>query len=215
MERKLPIYEVIANEIRNKILNGEIAFGELLPTELQIQEEYKVSRVTARGAFKCLENEGLISRKSGVGTFVAWKPGLVEIPLGQDEKQDDFHYSEKEEFRMLSQTASAALGINKQTRFFSKVVIASLNKVKMNYSVSYYLSADFDEIEAIDQKPADIALSIRTVLPPDGVCEQLKINKKQPMILKQLIYRNDEGRIIKYSETYYRGDRYYINIKIS
>ncbi len=215
MERKLPMYEVIANEIRTSILNGEIGFGELLPTELQIQKKYDVSRVTARGAFRCLENEGLISRKSGVGTFVAWQPGLMDVCLGEEQKRDDFHYKESEEFKTLSETAGLALGINKQTRFFSKVTIASLNKVKMYYSVSYYLSADFDEIEAIDRKPSEATLSIRTILPPADVCQQLKINNKQPMILKQMIYRNEEGRIIKYSETYYRGDRYYINVKVS
>lgn len=67
----------IYNDIKSKIETGIYKEDDVLPTELQLQSSFGVSRAPVRQALGRLESEGLIVRKSGKGTFVAnrqfWK----------------------------------------------------------------------------------------------------------------------------------------------
>ena len=67
----LPLYYQISEQLRQRILNGDLQPGDLLPSESQISTECGVSRMTARMALMQLANEGLVVRKRGKGTFVA------------------------------------------------------------------------------------------------------------------------------------------------
>lgn len=62
----LRIYE----DYRMRILSGEIAEGMQLPTELEIQKIYGVSRITVKNAMELLRKDDLIERFPGKGTFV-------------------------------------------------------------------------------------------------------------------------------------------------
>ncbi|MBV9661508.1 MAG: FadR family transcriptional regulator [Acidimicrobiales bacterium] len=60
--------ELIAQDIRLKIANGELRDGDALPVETTLTKEYGVSRPTLREAFRILESEGLlIMRRGGRG----------------------------------------------------------------------------------------------------------------------------------------------------
>ncbi|UOQ48621.1 GntR family transcriptional regulator [Gracilibacillus caseinilyticus] len=64
-----PLSEVISEEIRKRIWNGEIEFGERL-YEASLAEEFGVSRSSLREALQTLEFEGLLENKARRGTFV-------------------------------------------------------------------------------------------------------------------------------------------------
>src|SRR5512141_1942510 len=53
--------EMIANDLRNRILNGEIADGEMLPRQEELLEAFRVSMPSLRGALQILETERLIT----------------------------------------------------------------------------------------------------------------------------------------------------------
>ena len=57
--------------MRQRIAAGTWRPGQRLPTLNELVREFGVSRVTVREAVGSLENEGLIWRKQGKGTFVA------------------------------------------------------------------------------------------------------------------------------------------------
>lgn len=65
------LYERIAQDLREKILNGEYLVNGRLPTEADLSEEYGVSRITSKRALEELKKEGLIYRVRGSGSFVA------------------------------------------------------------------------------------------------------------------------------------------------
>ena len=67
---KVPLYQQLYEIINNNILRGEWKPGDMLPTETEMVEQYKVSRVTVRQVLDKLVNEGLIIRERGRGTFV-------------------------------------------------------------------------------------------------------------------------------------------------
>jgi len=67
----VPMYLQISGLLKQKIREGKIQPGELLPGEMELCEELNVCRTTVRRAFRQLENDGLIIRKKGKGTFVS------------------------------------------------------------------------------------------------------------------------------------------------
>ena len=58
-------YEVITGDIRKKIQNGTYAVSTKLPTEPEMCETYKVSRITVKKAIDQLVMEGLVIKKGG------------------------------------------------------------------------------------------------------------------------------------------------------
>lgn len=67
----VPLYFQIAQDLRGRILDGEFKSGQALPTEEQLCESYGVSRSTVRQAIGDLHSQSLVSRRRGLGTFVA------------------------------------------------------------------------------------------------------------------------------------------------
>lgn len=63
-------YLVIKEQIENKILKGEYLPGSLLPSEPALTDIYKASRGTIRNALSALEHDGMVARRSGLGTTV-------------------------------------------------------------------------------------------------------------------------------------------------
>ncbi|MBA4025370.1 MAG: FadR family transcriptional regulator [Gordonia sp.] len=57
--------ELIATQLRRQIVRGEVAPGETLPSEVQLMEQFGVSRPTLREAFRILETESLITVRRG------------------------------------------------------------------------------------------------------------------------------------------------------
>lgn len=57
--------ELIAEQLRRQIVKGDLKPGRTLPPELQLMEQFGVSRPTLREAFRVLEAEGLISVRRG------------------------------------------------------------------------------------------------------------------------------------------------------
>ncbi|MEH7378871.1 GntR family transcriptional regulator [Bacillus sp. JJ1533] len=66
-----PKYQVIIEDIKSKILSGDYAVGEQIPTEFTLQETYNVSRHTVRKAILELSNDGYLRSEKGSGTYVS------------------------------------------------------------------------------------------------------------------------------------------------
>lgn len=63
-------YEMIAGKIRQRIREEAYPVDSLIPDQVSLAKEFKVSRMTVKKAMDILELEGLILRKRGAGTFV-------------------------------------------------------------------------------------------------------------------------------------------------
>ncbi|MBS6195789.1 MAG: GntR family transcriptional regulator [Clostridiales bacterium] len=65
------LYEIIIDSILKKIDQNQFSFETPICTEIQLMEEFQVSRITAKRAITELEYQGILYRKRGVGSFVA------------------------------------------------------------------------------------------------------------------------------------------------
>jgi len=65
----LPLYHRIYVLLAEQLREGRFPLGQALPSELQLADQYGVSRVTIRRTLDRLESDGLIRRRRGSGTF--------------------------------------------------------------------------------------------------------------------------------------------------
>lgn len=65
-----PRYQILAEQLLHEIVDGQFEVGSYLPTEAELRHQYNVSRFTARGAIKILQDRGLVVTRRGVGTQV-------------------------------------------------------------------------------------------------------------------------------------------------
>ena len=95
-----PIYRKLEEEIRNRIASGEWKAGTKVPSEIELCEQYGLSRSTVRKSIESLVNLGYLERVKGKGTFV--KSEKIE------QKMSKF-YSFSEEFRKKGMREEARL----------------------------------------------------------------------------------------------------------
>ena len=65
-----PIYLQIENQIKTKIMNGELAAGEALPSMRNLAMQLRISVITTKRAYEELERDGFIESYTGRGCFV-------------------------------------------------------------------------------------------------------------------------------------------------
>jgi DNA-binding GntR family transcriptional regulator len=70
-ESSRPLYQQLAQLIREQIESGVLQTGGPLESEPEIAERYRVSRGTVRQALDILVEERLLERIQGKGNFVA------------------------------------------------------------------------------------------------------------------------------------------------
>jgi GntR family transcriptional regulator, arabinose operon transcriptional repressor len=68
-DSSMPKYIMIKKHLQMLLIKGEIPFGEKLPSEYSLMEKFSVSRHTIRQALNELENDGLIFKEQGKGSF--------------------------------------------------------------------------------------------------------------------------------------------------
>lgn len=69
----VPLYEQLKTALKEAMQKKEYRPGERMPSEPELGEKYKVSRITVRRAVKELCDEGILVRQQGKGTFVLEK----------------------------------------------------------------------------------------------------------------------------------------------
>ena len=68
-----PIYDQIRDQLKSKIISGELKEGDALPSMRLLAKELRISVITTKRAYEELEREGFIISLTGKGSFVASK----------------------------------------------------------------------------------------------------------------------------------------------
>lgn len=73
--RQPRLADMVASVLRERIVNGELGDGDLLPKQDELLEEFRISRPSLREALRILESEGLLTvRRGNVGGSVIEAP---------------------------------------------------------------------------------------------------------------------------------------------
>lgn len=85
-EMNRPHFADIARELTEGIASGRYPVGSVLPTELELRDQYQTSRHTVRAALHELQQLGLVSRRKNAGTRVEsaqprndFRPSLASV----------------------------------------------------------------------------------------------------------------------------------------
>ena len=84
-----PIYDQIADQVKDQIMHGKLAAGEALPSVRILAKELKVSALTVKKAYDTLEAEGFIHTVHGKGSFVAFADQSLMLEEKKKEVEAD------------------------------------------------------------------------------------------------------------------------------
>lgn len=82
------IFQQIADNLCNQILEGKLPPGERVPSVRDLAGEYEVNRNTLLRTYAILEEAGVITNKRGIGFFVS--ENAIEL-IRENEKKEFFN----------------------------------------------------------------------------------------------------------------------------
>lgn len=224
------LYLQIKDIYKNKILSEEIKRGEKIPSEIEIQKIFDVSRITARQAILELEKEGMVKRGRGKGTFVIWQKGIEEdlshIKSFTEEMISRNRVPGTQSLSiskvLVDDAISKEYGISKKEEMYCVKRVRTADDIRMVFFISYFpLSTNLpldpsvykeSIYEMLDYSgtgsPVKIEEKISAVLPNAEICEALNISPTLPVLMRERISFNADGELMEYTHCFYRGDLY-------
>ena len=79
--KRLPTSSVVKDKLEQMIKNSKLSPGSKLPVETELASMLGVGRSSLREALHILEEEGVIVRRHGIGTFIREEVRLARNPL--------------------------------------------------------------------------------------------------------------------------------------
>jgi GntR family transcriptional regulator len=230
---RTPAYKQIQNAIIKRIESGELNCGDPVDSERVLAKIHGVSLMTARHALSALEREGIVERRTGVGTFVApprihfnklmsFTEQMAERGLAADSRVLSVEILENEleiAARLALPPGDRLLKIERlrlgakepfslQTSYLSAKKFAGLNKqVLERASLFTLLEREYGVQIAYADGEID-ATSADT-----RAAKLLSIAKGDPLLrIRQTAY-STQGPPLLYGFGLYRADRHLLNIR--
>ncbi|MHB0867982.1 MAG: GntR family transcriptional regulator [Chloroflexota bacterium] len=229
IDSPVPLYYQVATHLRHRILDGAYQPGERIGTEMEMCEQFRVSRITVRQALEELERERLIVRRRARGTFVSQQlperasitfTGFLEDIFAQA------YLTESREVERLLVRADAEVA--RALRLQEGDTVVQLRRVRLlsgspfAHVVNYLPLGVGNSIttEALRQTPLmplmenelgvtldEATQTVCAVLATPELAAKLDVHEGAPLLLVQrTVYA--EGRPMDYAQTHYRADRY-------
>ncbi|MCB2128621.1 MAG: GntR family transcriptional regulator [Rhodobacteraceae bacterium] len=74
--------ELVAQTLEREIRGGHVGHGDLLESEVGLMRRFAVSRNTVRKGLEILSRQGLITTRTGIGSFVTYDGTTIDSTLG-------------------------------------------------------------------------------------------------------------------------------------
>lgn len=85
-----PIYEQLVDQVRNRIIKGELKEHDILPSVRSLSKELRISALTVKKAYDTLEQSGFIITVHGKGSYVANTNRELAIEEQRREVENEF-----------------------------------------------------------------------------------------------------------------------------
>lgn len=227
----VPLYYRVMRFLRESIVSGEAVAGERLPTEAALMERFGVSRVVVRQALGILEDDGLIYRVRGKGTFVSLDADSEAAPSHTGYLEDLIRQGlsvqvEVLEFGLVpaSSDVAVALGVAGGDRV---VFVKRLRSVEDEpfAVVESYVPTDVGgklRLEDLEREPlmrlletkAGVEIASATevfqaVAADDETARLLRVDPLAPLLKMTLTAFLNNGRAVNLEHVLFRSDRYH------
>lgn len=227
MNATKPRYQQLKDFIIEQISSGELQPSDRVPSENELVESKRVSRMTANRALRELNDEGYVERVAGRGTFVSdyrSRSHLLEVQNIADEIASRGHTHASSIVQQTSQRAKGdiakALHVEQGTEVFQLLLVHSENDKPIQVEDRYVLASfapdclqqDFMSITPSAYLTGIAPLqeaeqAVRASLPNPAIQQQLNMADGEPCLL--VIRRTwSAGRPVTYARLHHPGSRY-------
>ena len=222
-----PRYQQLKDTIIEQISTGELQPSDRVPSENELVESKRVSRMTANRALRELNDEGYVERVAGRGTFVSdfrSRSHLVEVQNIADEIARRGHAHTSHVLRQSLQHArgeiAKALHVEQGTEVFHLLLVHFENLTPIQVEDRYVLAAFAPDCLLQDFESQTPSAYLTGVAPLQEAEQAVRANMPNPAIRKHLNMADDEpslvvirrtwsqGRPVTFSRLHHAGSRY-------
>ena len=228
----IPLHLQVEELLRKLIEEPQFKNGAFLPKEIELSKKLGVSRNTVRQATNKLQNEGLISRKKGVGTKVSGKEistnltewhsftqemnskgiPFINLEVNTEWVNPDEHIANFLNIRQKTKVLklSRLKGSTEPFVYFQSYFqprIGLTGKEDFNRHLYDILEHDYHSIPTISKEKIRAALA-------GELGRILHIKKSDPILIRERFVSDPGNRPLEYNIGYYRADKFTYSIEI-
>lgn len=235
MARRDRLYMSVVRELSSRIRGRVYKPGEKLPSEPDLAEEFNVSRTTVREALGYLENERLIARRHGIGSFVIGVDDGIGAGLERMESYTETirRAGHNAEDRLISITRveltgelAAAMGSDMPASGYE------IRSLRLSDGIPVVLTVDTLQAGVLSGREGVLAerkkhesllsflqeelgikacyalMNLSAVKAPPEVASVLQVKEGYPLVHLEGVVRDREGNPIYHSSNFFRSDKY-------
>lgn len=233
----IPYYHQLKELVRDEITSGRWPPGSQIPSEPQLCETFGVSRTVVRQALKELENERLLRRRKGRGTFVRERkiPGrLVQNLTGFHEDMQAQGLSPRtvvlaQDVVPASETVAEQLRIPVHGEVVRIERLRSVNGEPIVLVTTYLPFSMCPALERVDltdrslykamEETCGLKIShgrraVEAISASESDARRLQIDEGEPLVYIRSVTYLADGQPVEYYEAKHRGDRTVLEVEL-
>ncbi|KHF38672.1 GntR family transcriptional regulator [Halalkalibacter okhensis] len=227
-----PLYLQVIDRLKEDIEKNVYDEGQKLPSEFELSKLLGVSRATLREALRLLEEEGVVIRRHGVGTFVhskplfssgieeldsvtdmivkaKMKPGTIFLSSAVQEATDD------DRRKFINDDLEEVMEIERVRTADDSPVVYCLDRIPNELLKNHSIHETKSIFRYLEDLGKTITYAI-TYIEPIGYHEHVsEILECEPghslLLLKQMHYDQSEQPLL-YSLNYFRADKFKFHV---
>ncbi|MCX7568587.1 GntR family transcriptional regulator [Tumebacillus sp. DT12] len=227
-----PLYMLVIDRIKDQSANGEWPPGTRLPSEFELAKLFGVSRATLREALRVLEEEGVVVRRHGIGTFIAERsvvqagieqlfsvtewieranriPGTIGLTATEGEASPEdlerFGLNTPEPFWFITRirTADGDPVVYCEDRIPQSVLPSGLNE---------FSGSIFTDLERVGRTIAYAETAIKPIAGHEIVFPALGVREGDALLLLEQMHFDSNGCPVLLSANYFRTDTFHFHV---
>lgn len=232
----VPLYSRIRDEIRGRIAVGQWQAHQQIPSEAVLMQQYGVSRITVRQAVQALEQQGLIVKVPGKGSFVAPPKPFQELAQLQGFAEAMSRQGHVATSRVIDLVTQPAIALVAQRLALPQAsMVTRIRRVRLldgqpvSLDVTWLPQAVGDRLRYEDLVHRDIFLILendhgialgRADLAMDAVTADAELARHLGLAPGDAVLRVDrlthtrDGHPIDYETLYCRGDNFQYRLRV-
>jgi GntR family transcriptional regulator, N-acetylglucosamine utilization regulator len=222
---RAPLYQQLSRALRDAISENRLTADEALPPERDLAEEFGVSRITVRKALDALVSEGLLTRRQGAGTFVAARveksfsklSSFTEDMISRGRRPESVWLSRSSGAVTPEESLTLGLSPGALVYRFNRIRYADGAPMALEYSTvpGFCLPSEtgvgeslYEALDKQGMRPARALQRLRAVLFTAERARLLSVSDGSPGLLIERRGFLRDGRVVEFTQSYYRGDAY-------
>lgn len=225
---EVPCYSQLSEILLEQIRNGGVQPGGRMPTEDAISKKYKLNRHTVRRAIARLAEEGIVYTIKGKGTFLAktkipykvsrktkFTTSILQAGLQPDARLlDIYEVTAGVEFsKRLNIKPADKVSVLEILRYADDIPFShttSFLSAKKFPGIHELLSRSFSLYQLLEQhygiEASRTSSRFEVAIPDDKDMEILQISPKTPLLVVKSLSESQDGDIVEYCVSRFRGD---------